>query len=161
MWYTNNIYTSNFIRISAPTSGCRNMQTCFMSVACHLHSTVWAEWIRCLSGLLRLRENIPMASEIFRYTSGTFPDLTECLSASFWTATDQVIRSFKQYNIRISMDDFGSGYSSLNTLKDLLFDEVKLDRKFLCKISFWNRRRGRHLLLVIRRFLIHKNREFD
>ena len=29
------------------------------------------------------------------------------------------------------MDDFGSGYSSLNTLKDLLFDEVKLDRKFL------------------------------
>lgn len=29
------------------------------------------------------------------------------------------------------MDDFGSGYSSLNTLKDLLFDEVKIDRKFL------------------------------
>ena len=29
------------------------------------------------------------------------------------------------------MDDFGSGYSSLNTLKALLFDEVKIDRKFL------------------------------
>ena len=29
------------------------------------------------------------------------------------------------------MDDFGSGYSSLNTLKDLRFDEVKIDRKFL------------------------------
>ena len=29
------------------------------------------------------------------------------------------------------MDDFGSGYSSLNTLKDLLFNEVKIDRKFL------------------------------
>ena len=26
---------------------------------------------------------------------------------------------------------YGSGYSSLNTLKDLLFDEVKIDRKFL------------------------------
>ena len=29
------------------------------------------------------------------------------------------------------MDDFGSGYSSLNTLKDILFDEVKIDKKFL------------------------------
>ena len=29
------------------------------------------------------------------------------------------------------MDDFGSGYSSLNALKDLLFNEVKIDRKFL------------------------------
>ena len=31
----------------------------------------------------------------------------------------------------ISMDDFGSGYSSLNTLKDLPIDELKLDRVFL------------------------------
>lgn len=29
------------------------------------------------------------------------------------------------------MDDFGSGYSSLNTLKDILFDEVKMDKRFL------------------------------
>ena len=42
-----------------------------------------------------------------------------------------MIRSFKQHQIYISMDDFGSGYSSLNTLKNLLFDEVKIDRKFL------------------------------
>ena len=33
--------------------------------------------------------------------------------------------------IRISMDDFGSGYSSLNTLKDITFDEVKIDKRFL------------------------------
>ena len=43
----------------------------------------------------------------------------------------QVIRSLQNRNIQISMDDFGSGYSSLNTLKDLLFDEVKIDRMFL------------------------------
>ena len=29
------------------------------------------------------------------------------------------------------MDDFGSGYSSLNTLGKLQIDEVKLDREFL------------------------------
>ena len=58
-------------------------------------------------------------------------EITESTYVNNTDAVNQVIRSFKQYNIRISMDDFGSGYSSLNTLKDLLFDEVKLDRKFL------------------------------
>ena len=59
----------------------------------------------------------------FEITESTYVNNTE--------AVNQVIRSLKQQNIRISMDDFGSGYSSLNTLKDLLFDEVKIDRKFL------------------------------
>lgn len=43
----------------------------------------------------------------------------------------QAIRFFHDRNIRISMDDFGSGYSSLNSLKDILFDEVKIDKHFL------------------------------
>lgn len=29
------------------------------------------------------------------------------------------------------MDDFGSGYSSLNLLKDIPFDLIKLDKEFL------------------------------
>ena len=33
------------------------------------------------------------------------------------------------------MDDFGSGYSSLNTLGSLNIDELKLDREFLLEIS--------------------------
>ncbi len=43
----------------------------------------------------------------------------------------QAIRFFHDRNIRISMDDFGSGYSSLNSLEDILFDEVKIDKHFL------------------------------
>lgn len=58
-------------------------------------------------------------------------EITESTYVNNTSAVNQVIRSFKSQNIRISMDDFGSGYSSLNTLKDLLFDEVKIDRKFL------------------------------
>lgn len=59
----------------------------------------------------------------FEITESTYVNNTE--------AVNQVIRRLKQLNIQISMDDFGSGYSSLNTLKDLLFNEVKIDRKFL------------------------------
>ena len=48
-----------------------------------------------------------------------------------YTQDIAMIRFFHDKNIRISMDDFGSGYSSLNTLKDILFDEVKIDKLFL------------------------------
>ena len=58
-------------------------------------------------------------------------EITESAYINNREAVNQVIRSFKQHQIQISMDDFGSGYSSLNILKDLLFDEVKIDRKFL------------------------------
>lgn len=33
------------------------------------------------------------------------------------------------------MDDFGSGYSSLNVLKDFSFDEIKIDMAFLRPLS--------------------------
>lgn len=58
-------------------------------------------------------------------------EITESTYVNNTAAVNQVIRSLKLQDIHISMDDFGSGYSSLNTLKDLLFDEVKIDRKFL------------------------------
>lgn len=39
----------------------------------------------------------------------------------------------------VSMDDFGSGYSSLNSLKDLPLDVVKLDGEFFNKTGDWAR----------------------
>ncbi len=41
----------------------------------------------------------------------------------------------KQKGFRIAMDDFGSGYSSLNTLGNLRIDELKLDQGFLREVS--------------------------
>ena len=41
------------------------------------------------------------------------------------------------------MDDFGSGYSSLNMLKEAPVDEIKLDMRFLSAVEYtrdmeWN-----------------------
>ena len=37
----------------------------------------------------------------------------------------------KEHDFTLLMDDFGSGYSSLNMLKDTQFDVIKIDRGFL------------------------------
>lgn len=41
------------------------------------------------------------------------------------------IARFRDAGYQVWMDDFGSGYSSLNMLKDFHFDELKLDMEFL------------------------------
>ncbi len=42
----------------------------------------------------------------------------------------QILKELKLYGFTISMDDFGAGYSSLNSLKDLPIDVLKLDMDF-------------------------------
>lgn len=41
-----------------------------------------------------------------------------------------IMNELKQNDVLIDMDDFGSGYSSLNMLKDVPFDIIKIDRGF-------------------------------
>lgn len=41
-----------------------------------------------------------------------------------------IMNQLKDMEIILSMDDFGSGYSSLNMLKDIPFDVMKIDREF-------------------------------
>ncbi|MDE7233706.1 MAG: EAL domain-containing protein, partial [Ruminiclostridium sp.] len=44
---------------------------------------------------------------------------------------EEVVRKMKEAGFTMLMDDFGSGYSSLNTLKTTPFDVLKIDRGFL------------------------------
>ena len=43
----------------------------------------------------------------------------------------ETIHQLHQIGMRVSLDDFGSGYSSLNMLSEMEFDEIKLDKGFL------------------------------
>ena len=47
----------------------------------------------------------------------------------------QVLRALRQLGIRISMDDFGTGYASLALLKRLPVDEIKIDRLFVSDLA--------------------------
>ena len=43
----------------------------------------------------------------------------------------EAVRQLKALGFTILMDDFGSGYSSLNMLKDITVDVLKIDMGFL------------------------------
>lgn len=50
------------------------------------------------------------------------------------------VERFRNAGYQVWMDDFGSGYSSLNTLKDYVFDELKIDMGFLSDMSLRSKR---------------------
>ena len=57
-------------------------------------------------------------------------ELTESAFFDDKNAMINTITKLKQYGFAVSMDDFGSGYSSLNSLKDMPLDVLKLDAEF-------------------------------
>ncbi|KRR04968.1 EAL and GGDEF domain-containing protein [Bradyrhizobium valentinum] len=46
-----------------------------------------------------------------------------------------LLRRLKSLGVRISMDDFGSGYSSLSYLQAFPFDKIKIDRAFVMNLG--------------------------
>jgi len=45
------------------------------------------------------------------------------------------LRELKQLGVRIAIDDFGSGYSSLAYLREFAVDEIKIDRSFIAAVA--------------------------
>lgn len=62
-------------------------------------------------------------------------EILEGLAADNVNELNQKISLLQEQGLRISMDDFGSGYSSLKILAKLRIDELKLDRGFLLEVS--------------------------
>ena len=61
-------------------------------------------------------------------------EITESIMASDSYVRSEIQR-FRLVGYEVWMDDFGSGYSSLNTLKDYKFDELKIDMAFLSNFN--------------------------
>ena len=58
-------------------------------------------------------------------------EITESVIFNNLERAQEVIAGLHLYGFPVAMDDFGSGYSSLNVLKELKFDSIKLDKEFL------------------------------
>lgn len=68
-------------------------------------------------------------------------EITETTDAQ---GVSDVVQKMKDAGFTMLMDDFGSGYSSLNMLKTTQFDVLKIDRGFLSK--FMESGRGRKII---------------
>ena len=58
-------------------------------------------------------------------------EITESALNGSSTAMADAICRFHELGLEVWMDDFGSGYSSLNVLKDYDFDVIKIDMQFM------------------------------
>lgn len=68
-------------------------------------------------------------------------EITETIDSA---CVQNVVRDMKSAGFTMLMDDFGSGYSSLNMLKTTQFDVLKIDRSFLSE--FMESTRGRKII---------------
>jgi diguanylate cyclase (GGDEF)-like protein len=82
-------------------------------------------------------------------------EITEDLLLSNPAKVNDVLVRLRDFGIRIAMDDFGSGYSALNYLRQLPIDELKLDKAIIAPITVEPR------AAVIVRKVVEMARELD
>ena len=92
--------------------------------------------------LEEIRKKIDTPSKYLR------AEITESSAIGGMQPVLHALNKLHKYNYIVEMDDFGSGYSSLNILKDLPVDIIKLDMRFLS--GEMNQRSGMILNSIIR-----------
>ncbi len=58
-------------------------------------------------------------------------EITESLIGENFAYIKEQVKRFQDLGFKVWMDDFGSGYSSLNLLQDMQFDVIKFDMQFM------------------------------
>lgn len=77
-------------------------------------------------------------------------EITESAYISDSQQLIEVVEDLRNRGFSVEMDDFGSGYSSLNILKDVPVDVLKLDMRFLATDDTNDQRGGSILSSIIR-----------
>jgi diguanylate cyclase (GGDEF)-like protein len=61
-------------------------------------------------------------------------EITESTMMTDAARTDRVLHGLSELGVRLSVDDFGTGFSSLVNLRNLPVDELKIDRSFVTEM---------------------------
>lgn len=62
-------------------------------------------------------------------------EITETVLIEDLDEVKEKLQTLREYGIRISLDDFGTGFSSLSYLKGLPIDTLKIDKSFVDNIE--------------------------
>ena len=82
-------------------------------------------------------------------------EITETTSQTNKFLSLQVIKKLKDLGVRILMDDFGTGFSQIDNLRQIPFDGIKIDKSFTDKILIDDKTRS------IVRFLVQLIHDSD
>lgn len=126
----------------AEQSGLINSLTRWTILVCAKQSSEWRKLGLTLNIAINLSVHTLQDESIVEYTQSilnefevrpgyiTF-ELTESAMMTNPTRVFKVLNRLSGLGIRISADDFGTGFSSLSYLKHLPIDEIKIDRSFI------------------------------
>lgn len=62
-------------------------------------------------------------------------EITETIAIKNISLTQEVLKQLQSMGIKIAMDDFGTGFSSLNYLTQLPLDTLKIDQSFIKRLT--------------------------
>lgn len=83
-----------------------------------------------------LAQRINMQLKQYELSAKTLTlEITEAQLINFGGNIISELDQLRQQGFRISLDDFGTGYSSMSYLSSLEFDEIKIDRSFITKMT--------------------------
>jgi diguanylate cyclase (GGDEF)-like protein/PAS domain S-box-containing protein len=83
-----------------------------------------------------LVEAVRRVLETYDLDPGTLTlEVTESVITQDLAAARETLGQLKALGVWLAIDDFGTGHSSLGRLRDYDFDELKIDRTFVCDID--------------------------
>jgi diguanylate cyclase (GGDEF)-like protein len=132
------ISPAEFIPLAEETGLIASIGAWVLREACR-HAQTWPDSIRVAVNLspLQFRQNdlVPLVVNVLA-ASGLAParldlEITESVLLENTENTLGKLRQLRALGVRISMDDFGTGFSSLSNLRSFAFDNIKIDRSFI------------------------------
>lgn len=114
---------------------CRSWPDCDISVNLSPLQIMAGDFLPMLASLLEETGMDPQRL-VFEVTEGVMLDRSAHVIS--------VLRELNRMGIRVALDDFGIGYSSLSYLRSFQFDRIKIDRSFVSNIE---RDRDAHSIL--------------
>jgi len=140
------LFPGDFISIAEDAGLIVPMTDAVLHIACE----AWQRWQKAGLPEVPLSVNVPgpyftLPDAIdrvaaFTRTFGVNPqmltiEITESVLMSDQEGTIECLTALKQHGFRLSLDDFGTGFSSLSYLHRFPIDELKIDRSFVMNMD--------------------------
>jgi EAL domain-containing protein (putative c-di-GMP-specific phosphodiesterase class I) len=127
----------------------QNKNLCHLSLAVNI-SAKQLEHPHFLASLVELLQAYPIDPKLLEF------ELTETAWGQDFQHVARVLKGIQELGIKLSLDDFGSGYAPFQYLGEIPFDKVKLDRGFIKLIEAGNQKQ-----IMIAKHLINMMNDLD